>query len=265
MDGDRDADSADSGAISALAGVSPTAPITSANGIPVIRERINLGLLRGTGRFRHVVFLRYNEMSTHLLNPTEWRRDTRGREIQFFACMHEIREWLTDVLPGGGADWWFVGHQSSRGPTGWSWSPFRFPVRSLDRSNSMGRVDLWLWSASIGPPFDVIPSDEVCSLSGLIVFQPGWRNSGDESTEPSRFAKCTRVRSTLTGEPMDLTAYEETYSSIVRRAKRDLVHRTLVTFPDGSSVPASSIKMTQAMVDRFTASKAVSRWRPEFR
>jgi hypothetical protein len=200
-----------------------------------------------------------------LLNPEEWRRRGRGRELQFLATDAEVQSWLVRARDELRVDFSLVGadalRETQRTATRRRFSfPVDAMVNSLDGPGGR-RINLWLIDQAHCGRFDKVEAgdlDRVCSTKGQVLVQPVIQLA-DGGVEPGRFAVATEV---VNGscESIRHVGAERVFDVLRRNAMRDLVHRTIIRLGDGSEVHDPAVRMTREAANQRRGN---CRWRPE--
>lgn len=178
-----------------------------------------------------------------LVDPTQWERVGRGRELQFVALDEELQQFVLQSLPGALGPFLFVGADAMpeagrEGREGFLERPFMHPIDDLSGclAAAADRVNLWIWpSVGLPPPPPPGPHvDPVASLSGLVCLQPGVVRR-DGKRDIARISVVPQIRHRASGEVRKHPHANAIYAPLARAIEKALRFATVHTFRDGST------------------------------
>lgn len=181
------------------------------------------------------------------LDPSEWLRAGRGRELQFFATDQEVERWLRELVCEAGPVA-LLGTFKTKLDRRYFDQPFSVEFDEAgELENLTLPINTWICVPSLSPELAkgaLAATDATCSLNGLILLQH--RLLLGDRYDASRVAIVDRVRSLVTGEVREHRSYSELFSKLRKIIKRDLVYATVQEFPDGRQVEESKLqRMTE--------------------
>lgn len=194
-----------------------------------------------------------------------WDRDG-GQSFEVFASEEDLDRWLQE-LPDPWGPYELCGYDLVDAGDG-RFVPVPFACPALRIASCRGgpeqRWNFWIRVSSVAPPLDSLAGERLSALlsfSGFINVQHG-RGSGDRE-EPSAIALVDRLVNRSTGEVRAHDTQLRVYRHLVRRAKADIVCKSVWELADGTEREDRLVGFTRRAVElwrgghRFAARPAL--------
>lgn len=194
-------------------------------------------------------------MARGIFHPMKWSRDGRGKEIQFYATNEEIISFfsLFSQENEGGA-FFFEGADLVRDDETGRFFEQPFSVSLIDAfdkdsNNFFRHRNLWLRSEQLTESIVSIFEREIghiCSLSGLVLFQPSFGTKKGNS--PCRLSIVCKVRNNETLVVHRHSDYIKIFRGLQAIVENALCYESMHRFPDGHEETNGKIlRMTQGV------------------
>lgn len=207
-------------------------------------------------------------LTTNDLYPRgPWDRDGRGQSFEVFASEEDVDRWLQE-LPDPLGPYELHGYDLvDSGDGGFVPVPFTCPALRIASCRGGGpqqRWDFWIRVLPVTPAPDSLAREGLSALlgyNGFINVQHG--RGSDEREEASAIALVDRIVNRSTGEVRTHDSQLQVYRHLVRRAKADIVCRSIWELADGTEREDRVVGFTRRAVElwrgghRFVARPAL--------